>query len=434
MQPTQLRAAERRLTRFLGELTPLLGRAERQTHAGEYVRGLLLDGERKSIAPLTERVPGADVQALRQFVNQSPWAWAPLQAALTTLMLDRLLPEAVLILDETSFPKQGTHSVGVARQYCGALGKTANCQVAVSVHLGTDTACLPLTWGLYLPQAWIDDPVRRTAARVPATVTYATKAQLALDALDRVRSWGVGARVVLADAGYGTSHDFRAALTARGLPYCVQVASSVNGWTSAPGPTTPPPYQGRGRPRRRPVDAAIPRSADLVALAAALPRTAWRAITWRPGTKGPLRSRFALTPFWPAHGVSSRGPLPSTPVQLLIERPHDEAAPIKYWLAELPGETLGLRRAVRLAKGRWRIEQDYRELKDELGLDHFEGRSWPGWHHHVTLASMAYAFLVLETLRGKKHGRNAPPRRAAPAASAADPPGGVVSDLRAPLT
>ena len=433
MQPAQLRAAERRLERFLGGLTPLLGRAERQTHAGEYVRGLLLDGERKSIAPLVARVPGADVQALRQFVNQSPWDWAPLPAALTTMLLDRLLPEAVLILDETSFPKKGDQSVGVARQYCGALGKTANCQVAVSVHLGTDTACLPLTWGLYLPQAWIEDPVRRTAARVPDTLTYQTKNDLALAALDRVRAWGVGPRVVLADAGYGTSHDFRAALTARGLPYCVQVASSVKGWTTAPGPTTPPVYAGHGRPRRRPADRDIPPSFALPALAAALPASAWRTLTWRAGTKGPLRSRFAATSFWPAHGVSSRGPLPDAPVHLLIEWPTGEPAPSKYWVAEVPDEALGLRRFVRLAKGRWRIEQDYRELKDELGLDHFEGRSWPGWHHHVTLASMAYAFLVLETLRGKKNGRRDPPRDPTGVAGAVDPARAVVSDVPAPL-
>ena len=429
MQPAQLRAAERRLERFLGGLTPLLGRAERQTHAGEYVRGLLLDGERKSIAPLTTRIPGAEVQALRQFVNQSPWEWAPVQAALTTLMLDRLLPEAVVILDETSFPKKGDHSVGVARQYCGALGKTANCQVAVSVHLGTETACLPLTWGLYLPQAWIDDPGRRAAARVPDALTYRTKNALALEALDRVRAWGVGRRVVLADAGYGTSHDFRAALTARDLPYCVQVAPSVKGWTTAPGPVAPPPYTGRGRPRRRPVDAAIPPSADLAALAAALPRAAWRGVTWRSGTKGPMRSRFALTAFWPAHGVSSRGPLPAAPVHLLIEWPRDQSMPTKYWLADLPGEAVGLRRAVRLAKGRWRIEQDYRELKDELGLDHFEGRSWPGWHHHITLASMAYAFLVFETLRRKKNGAPDAPRRPPRHASAPHSPRSVVSDV-----
>ena len=427
MQPAQLRAAEGRLARFLGELTPLLGRVERQTHASEYVRGLLLDGERKSITPINERVPGSDVQALRQFVNQSPWEWAPLQAALTTLLLDRLLPEAVLILDETSFPKKGDASVGVARQYCGALGKTANCQVAVSLHLGTDTACLPLTWGLYLPQAWIDDPVRRAAARVPDTVAYQTKNELALAALDRVRTWGVGTRVVLADAGYGTSHDFRAALTARGLPYCVQVAASVKGWTTPPPPA--PSYAGHGRPRRRPPDADIPTSHDLPTLAAALPATAWRTITWRAGTKGPLRSRFAAAAFWPAHGVSSRGPLPTAPVQFLIEWPTSDAQPSKYWLASLGDEALGLRRFVRLAKGRWRIEQDYRELKDELGLDHFEGRSWPGWHHHITLASMAYAFLVFETLRRKKNGTNDTPRRASRAPSDVDSARHVVSDL-----
>ena len=431
MQPAQLRAADGRLTRFLGALTPLLGRVERQTRASEYVRGLLLDGERKSITPIAERVPGSDVQALRQFVNQSPWAWAPLQAALTTLLLDRLLPEAVLILDETSFPKQGDQSVGVARQYCGALGKTANCQVAVSVHLGTDVACLPLTWGLYLPPAWIDDPVRRTAARVPDDVRYQTKNALALAALDRVRTWGVGARVVLADAGYGTSHDFREALTARGLPYCVQVAPSLTGWTTVP--PTPPPYAGHGRPRRRPIDADIPTLCDLPTLAAALPPTAWHTVTWRAGTKGLLRSRFAATPFWSAHGVSSRGPLPTTPVQLLVEWPRSAAAPTTYWLASLADEALGLRRFVRLAKGRWRIEQDYRELKDELGLDHFEGRSWPGWHHHVTLASMAYAFLVFETRRGNKNAGTDGARRAARPASPPDSPRPVVPDVSPPV-
>ena len=422
MQPAQLRAAEQRLERFLGDLLPLLGRVERQTQAGLYVRGLLLDGERKSIEPMIARLPGADVQALRQFVNQSPWEWAPLQAALTTVMLDRLLPDAVLILDETSFPKQGTQSVGVARQYCGALGKTANCQVAVSVHLGTTHACLPLTWGLYLPQTWIDDPVRRAAAHVPDAITYQTKGELALAALDRVRAWGVGARVVLADAGYGTSHDFRAALTARGLPYCVQVAVSSKGWLDAPVPPAPLPYRGHGRPRRHLPRAALPEPLALDEIATTVPPTAWHTVTWRQGTKGPMRSRFAHTTVWPAHRWTSRGAPQSAPVRLLIEWPRGEDAPTNYWLAELPGETLGLRRFVRLAKGRWRIEQDYRELKDELGLDHFEGRSWPGWHHHVTLATMAYAFLVLETKRGKKNGTTDAPRGAPSPASPADPP------------
>jgi SRSO17 transposase len=427
MDTAALRAADGRLRRFLATLTPLLGRVERQVHAGEYVRGLLLDGERKSISPLVDRLPGADVQALRQFVNQSPWAWAPLQAALTQTMLDRLLPEAVLIIDETSFPKKGAHSVGVARQYCGALGKTANCQVAVSVHFGTETTSLPLTWRLYLPQEWIDDPARRAQAKVPADVTYATKNALALEALDAVLAWGVGPRVVLADAGYGTSHDFRAALAARSLPYCVQTAPSVKGWVTAP--PAPPPSRGQGRPAKRPPAAQIPASHTLDQLAAALPARAWRTITWRQGTKGSMRSRFARTGFWPAHGVSSRGPLPTTAVDLLIEWPVDAEAPTKYWFADLRGEHLGLRRFVRLAKGRWRIEQDYRELKDELGLDHFEGRSWPGWHHHVTLASMAYAFLVLEGLRRKKNAARHPPRDPPAAPSTPDSLGCVLSDV-----
>lgn len=402
MTPAELRAAERRLDRFLGTLVPLLGRVERQTQAGLYLRGLLLDGERKSIEPMVARLPGADVQALRQFVNQSPWEWLPLQGALTGLLLDRLLPEAVLIIDETSFPKQGTQSVGVARQYCGALGKTANCQVAVSVHLGTERACLPLTWGLYLPESWIADAARRTAARIPEAIEYRTKNALALEALDRALAWGVGKRCVLADAGYGTSDDFRRALHDRGLPYCVQVAPALKGWTTAPGPLDPPPYTGRGRPRRRVPRAELPAPDTLAGIAAALPATAWHTVTWRQGSKGAMRSRFARTPLWTAHLWTTTRTLPTAAVELLIEWSADSDAPTKYWLAELPGEALGLRRFVRLAKGRWRIEQDYRELKDELGLDHFEGRSWIGWHHHVTLISLAYAFLILETLHAKK--------------------------------
>jgi SRSO17 transposase len=404
MDSRALAAAAQRLTSFLDAFMPLLGRAERGYWATMYVRGLLLDGERKSIEPMVDRLPGAEVQAVRQLVNQSPWAWAPVQEALTRQLIDRLLPEAVLILDETSFPKQGTHSVGVARQYCGALGKTANCQVAVSLHLGTDTGCVPLVWKLYLPDEWTDDPARRAEAGIPPTITYRTKTELALDALDVALARGVGRRVVLADSAYGNSFDFRAALTARDLPYCVQVEPTTKAWTAPPAPSTPPPYQGQGRPRRRPPRADLPVPEDLATLALAVPAPAWHHVTWRPGSKGPLRSRFARCAVWLAHRWTTTRTVRTTAVDLLIEWPRDEPAPTKYWLAELRGESAGLRRLVRLAKGRWRIEMDYRELKEEVGLDHFEGRSWTGWHHHVTLATLAYAFLVLETLRGKKNG------------------------------
>jgi SRSO17 transposase len=423
MDTKQLHAAEQRLSNFLAELVPHMGRAERQHWAGMYLRGLLLDGERKSIEPMAARLPGADVQALRQFVNQSPWPWEPVQEAVTGAVVDALLPEAVYLLDATSFPKQGTHSVGVARQYCGALGKTANCQVAVSVHLGTETTSVPLTWALYLPEPWTTDPDRRAEVGIPPTVAFQTKPELALACLDRVRAWGLQPRPVLADSEFGNSWDVRQGLHTRGYPYCVQVEATTVAWPTQPAPPHPLPTTGRGRPRTRPRRDEVPPPESLATLARALPATAWRTVTWRPGTKGPLTSRFARLPVWCAHAWQRGGPCAPREETCLVEWPLTEPAPTKYWLADLRGEPLGLRRLVRLAKGRWRIEQDYRELKDELGLDHFEGRSWTGWHHHVTLVSMAYAFLVLERARAKKNcGADVAPDPAPPPTGA--PPAG----------
>lgn len=403
MDTRMLHAAEQRLRQFLNDVVSRMGRAERQHWAGMYIRGLLLDGERKSIEPMAARLPGADAQALGQFVNQSPWPWEPVQEALTAAVVDALLPEAVYVLDATSFPKQGTHSVGVARQYCGALGKTANCQVAVSVHLGTETTSVPLTWALFLPESWVTDPGRRAEVGIPPTVQHQTKPELALACLDRVRAWGLQPRPVLADSEFGNSWEVREGLHTRGFPYCVQVEATTGAWATCPTPPAPLPTTGRGRPRSRPRRGEVPSPVNLTALAQALPASAWRTVTWRAGTKGPLTSRFARFPVWCAHAWQRGGPFAPREETCLVEWPPTQATPTKYWLADLRGEPLGLRRLVRLAKGRWRIEQDYRELKDELGLDHFEGRSWTGWHHHVTLVSMAYAFLVLERARTKKN-------------------------------
>jgi len=403
MDTRALHAAEGRLRHFLKELVTRMGRAERQHGAELYIRGLLLDGERKSIEPMAARLPGADVQALRQFVGQSPWPWEPVQEALAHSVVDALLPEAVYLLDTTSFPKQGTHSVGVARQYCGALGKTANCQVAVTVHLGTETTSVPLTWALFLPEVWTADPKRRAEVGIPPTVTYQTKGDLALAALDRVRGWGLQPRPVLADSEFGNSWEFREALQTRSYPYCVQVEATTVAWPSRPAPPPPPSATGRGRPRKRPRPGEVPTPQALGTLAQALPPHAWRTVTWRAGSKGPLTSRFTRFPVWCAHQWRRGGPLAPREETCLVEWPLEAPAPIKYWLADLRGEPFGLRRLVRLAKGRWRIEQDYRELKDELGLDHFEGRSYAGWYHHMTLGSMAYAFLVLERARAKKN-------------------------------
>jgi SRSO17 transposase len=403
MDTKQLHAAEHRLRTFLEDLVSRMGRAERQPWAGMYIRGLLLDGDRKSIEPMAARLPGADVQALCQFVNQSPWPWEPVQEALTGAVVDALLPEAVYLLDATSFPKQGTHSVGVARQYCGALGKTANCQVAVSVHLGTETTSVPLTWALYLPESWASDPVRRAEVGIPPTIQQQPKTDLALACLDRVQGWGLQPRPVLADSEFGNSWDVRQGLHTRGYPYCVQVEATTVAWPTPPTPPDPLPTMGRGRPRTRPRRTELPPPQPLATLARALPATAWRTVTWRAGSKGPLTSRFARFPVWCAHEWQRGGPFAPREETCLVEWSPTAPAPTKVWLAALRGEPRGLRRLVRLAKGRWRIEQDYRELKDELGLDHFEGRSWTGWHHHVTLVSMAYAFLVLERARAQKN-------------------------------
>ncbi len=402
MDSRALASAESRLQAFLEDKVALLGRAERRQWAEVYVRGLLMEGQRKSIEPMAARVGEADAQGLQQFVNQSPWAWEPVQEAMALQLLDRLLPEAVLIVDETSFPKQGSHSVGVSRQYCGALGKTANCQVAVTIHLGTDSGCAPLTWELYLPAEWIDSAERRAEVGVPQEVAYCTKNELALRGLDRVLSWGVGPRVVLADSGYGNSADFREALRARDLPYCVQVEPTTKVWTQAPDPGVPL-RRGRGRPRKRVPVEELPAPSDLMSVARSLPSKSWKTVRWRTGSRGALESRFARCQVWIAHRWTTHRSLPDHPVDFLVEWPVGAMAPTKSWLAEVPGQPLGLRRLVRLAKGRWRIEMDYRELKEEVGLDHFEGRSWTGWHHHVTLVSLAYAFLALETIRSKKN-------------------------------
>jgi SRSO17 transposase len=404
MDSRALASADRRLQAFLADKVALLGRTERRQWAEVYVRGLLMEGQRKSIEPIAARVGEMDDgQGLQQFVNQSPWAWEPLQEVLAVQMMDRLLPEAVLIVDETSFPKQGAHSVGVARQYCGALGKTANCQVAVSVHLGTDSGCVPLSWELYLPAEWTDDAQRRKEVGIPDEIRYRTKNELALQALDRILGWGIGHRVVLADSGYGNSFDFREALCQRGLPYCVQVEPTTKAWTHRPDQGPPPRTRGPGRPRKRAPIEDLPVPLDLVAIARSLSAGSWETVRWRAGSCGALRSRFARCAVWLAHRWTEHRKLPDHAIDLLIEWPEGAAKPTKFWLAELPGQKAGLRRLVRLAKGRWRIELDYRELKEEVGLDHFEGRSWRGWYHHVTLVSLAYAFLALEMLRSKKN-------------------------------
>jgi SRSO17 transposase len=397
MTDAQIERCRKRMDQFLTDLVEPIGRSERRHWAAVYVRGLLLDGERKSIEPLAARLPDGNVQALQQFIGQSPWEWDAVWERLGKRMTAELEPESAWVVDDTGFPKQGSHSVGVSRQYSGTLGKTGNCQIAVSVHHVGEEGNAPLGWRLYLPESWANDEQRRLDAGIPAEVVFRPKWELALDIIDQIRGWGLADRVVLADAGYGESTEFRQELEQRQLRYIVGVAPQVGVWLEPPQPTLLKPLHKGRPPSALHYGDQRPLSAKTVAQQA----KGWKMIGWREGSRGRLRSRFWAGRVQPSHGFHEGKP-PLTEVWLLVEWPESEQEPTKYFFCDLPAD-YSLRRLVRLAKCRWKIEQDYQQLKEELGLDHYEGRSWQGWHHHVTLVMMAHAFLTLETLRGKKN-------------------------------
>ena len=403
MKPRDIERFRLKLEAFLGDVVMSMGRKERRQHAEEYVRGLLMDGERKSIEPMADRLPDGDVQALQQFVNQSPWSTKEVQASLARKVEREFVPEAYWLIDEVSFPKQGKHSVGVARQYCGALGKTANCQVAVTLDLGTEESSTPLDWALYLPEPWINDPIRRKEAGIPEEITFKTKTELALDLIDEVRGWGLQDRLILSDSGYGDAYEFRHELRSRELDYVVQVSGDLTGWTKDPHPAKPPMKQGGQIPRKRLYAKELPPTQSLCQIATDLPAQSWKQITWREGTKGPLSSRFGRVLVWMAGGLMQGKTMKAPLEELLIEWPEGTDEPRKYWLCSLPPHRTSFRALVRKAKGRFRVDQDYEEMKGEVGLDHFEGRSWQGWHHHVTLVTLAYAFLMLERMGTQKN-------------------------------
>jgi SRSO17 transposase len=275
--------------------------------------------------------------------------------------------------------------------------------VAVTLDLGTEESSTPLDWALYLPEQWINDPVRRKKAGIPEEITFKTKTELALDLIDEVRVWGLHDRLVLADSGYGDAYEFRHGLRSRELDYVVQVSGELTGWTEDPHPSEPPMKRGGRIPRKRLYTNELPRARNLCQIAKDLSPQSWKKITWREGTKGPLTSRFARGIVWMAGGLIQGKTMKVPPEELLIEWPEGANEPRKYWLSSLPTHRTSFRALVRKGKGRFRVDQDYEEMKGEVGLDHFEGRSWQGWHHHVTLVTLAYAFLMLERMGNKKN-------------------------------
>jgi SRSO17 transposase len=395
---------QKRFAAYLDGLAQAAGHADRIAPLKNYCTGLLLPGERKSVEPMAARLAPDNVrrmhQSLHHLVADAPWSDEVLLDRALDFVLPAMLgrgPVVAWIVDDTGFPKKGQHSVGVTRQYCGQVGKQENCRVAVSVSVATESSSMPVAFRLYLPEVWANDPKRRQDAGVPEEVEFQTKLQIALAQIRRARERGISEGVLLADAAYGTDTHFRSELTEMGLAYVVGIMSTVTVWKPGEQPRRARRWKGTGRPPRLLRRDQHHQPVAVKELALSLPPDAWKNVTWRQGVRKKLRSRFAAVRVRPAHRDYERAD-PHAEEWLLIQWPEKETEPTKYWLSTLPAGT-SLPELVRLAKHRWIIERDYEELKQELGLGHFEGRNWRGFHHHATLCIAAYGFLVAERNR-----------------------------------
>ncbi|MET9695030.1 IS701 family transposase [Streptomyces sp. NPDC006514] len=408
MTPDEIAAVRGELEEFAAEVFESFARKDQRRWGQVYLRGLLTDGQRKSVEAMAARVgEDGNRQALAHFITTSRWDPAHVRARLAWKMEAAIRP-TVLIFDDTGFLKDGTASACVSRQYSGTAGKVTNCQVGVSLHLASDHASAAVDWRLFLPETWEpgsgkadpDKIARRTACGIPDDVRHVEKWQLALDMLDETRSWGIEVPLAVADAGYGDAAAFRHGLQDRGLNYMVGISTTVS---AQPGGAVPvaEPYSGTGRPPVAKYPDA-PRSVKQLVIEAG--RKAAKPVQWREGSRPGtgrsgvkrMHSRFVTLRIRPA-GRQIRQAVdgPELPeCWLLAEWPAGQAEPVQFWLSDLPADT-PLTTLVRLAKLRWRIEHDYREMKQALGLAHFEGRTWNGWHHHVTLVSVAHAFCTL---------------------------------------
>jgi SRSO17 transposase len=391
---------QKRFTAYLDSLAEAAGHLDRADPLKSYCKGLLLPGERKSVEPMAARLAPDNVrrmhQSLHHLVADAPWSdEGMLQRVRGYVLAAMRKQEAVVawIVDDTGFPKKGKESVGVARQYCGQLGKQDNCRVAVSLSVSTSTFSVPVAYRLYLPESWVGDTARRKKTGVPAAIQFQTKPRIALDQISQAVEQDVPRGVVLADAAYGMDSQFRAGLQALQLEYAVGVQSSVSVWEPGKQPLPAKPRKQKGRPPKLLRRDKNHQPVSTKQLALALPETAWQEIRWREGSKK-LGSRFAAVRVRTAHRDYKHSQ-PHPEEWLLIEWPNGADEPAKYWLSNLPAATKR-HDLVRIAKHRWIVERDYEELKQELGLGHFEGRGWRGFHHHATLCIAAYGFLIAE--------------------------------------
>jgi SRSO17 transposase len=396
--------SELRFAGYVEGLASVIGHADRVGPLRDYCVGLMLPCERKSVEPMAavtapERA-AAQHQSLLHFVGNAAWSDERVLAKVREMVLpqvERHGPIEAWIIDDTGFPKKGRHSVGVARQYCGQLGKQDNCQIAVSLSLANHAASLPVAWRLYLPLEWTADAGRCTAAGIPETIGFLTKPEIALEQIQAACAAGLPRGVVLMDAGYGTNTRLREEISALGLSYVAGIPPQSSVWPPGTAPLPPLPWSGRGRRPKLMRRDSEHQPVSVKALALGLPPASWQTISWRQASAGALTSRFARVRVRAAHHDEWRT-APRDEEWLLIEWPEGDAEPAKYWLATVPPD-MPFDRLVDLAKLRWRIERDYQELKQELGLGHYEGRGWRGFHHHATLCIAAYAFLIAERAR-----------------------------------
>lgn len=391
---------ERRFEAYCRPIMAALLHADRHQPAQWYLKGLMLPGERKSVEPMAARVCPEDVrsahQSMHHLVADADWQDRAVLVAVAKQVVPQLLkkePRCWWIVDDTAHVKKGVHSVGVARQYCGRLGKTDNCQIAVSLSLANTRGSVPLDYRLYLPQEWTGDPARCRKAGVPREIEFRSKVQIAREHIEAALAANTPRGIVLADAWYGNEADFRDWLELQKLDYVLAVRANTSVWW---GKHQPVPATG-DRPLKRFKRDARHQPIGVLDLARALPAQSWRKITWREGTNESLSSRFARVRVRAANDNGARAEQ-----WLLIEWPAADTEPVHYWLSTLP-ESTSFKTLVANAMGRWMIERDYQELKSELGLSHYEGRNWRGFHHHATLCIAAYGFLMLERLRGKKN-------------------------------
>jgi SRSO17 transposase len=394
-------SSELRFMAYLDGLVSVIGHADREKPLGDYCRGLLLPCERKSVEPMAAVTAPARVaaqhQSLLHFVGEAPWSDEKVLAKVRELVMpaiERHGPIEAWIIDDTGFGKKGRHSVGVAHQYCGELGQSGNCQVTVTLSIANHHASLPVGYRLYLPKEWAEDPARRDKAGVPTEVVFKTKPAIALDQVKAACAAGIARGVLLMDAAYGSDTKLRTGVSALGMSYVAGIQSAVTVWPPGCEPLPPKPYVGHGRRPTRLRREGPHKPVSVKTLALGLPNKAWRTIRWREGSNDWLRSRFARVRVRPAYDDYRRH-APRLHEWLLIEWPNGEPEPTRYWLSNLP-ENITFNRLVDLAKLRWRIERDYQELKQEVGLGHYEGRGWRGFHHHATLCIAAYGFLISE--------------------------------------